>query len=1066
MASNSSYHVIAEQVINFNNNVVDLLSKINQLITGTDPSVTVNIVDQSGIAGQFTLPSFGFLKSEIDRLNNNINSIYSINEAGALIQPSNGTKFKKIVTVDLNIEPNDVGNMPVLSKFKAKKNWFFDKLLNPELFVELDLSGQIEDNVRKILSRRYIASFAQDTNGNLTPLGQSALNSFNSLYRNKNGFTLDEYVAWYQTTPGLVNPQDPNYDEQQFDLEPNQLLFDGAFTVISITEDVLNKKLWYNINTLTYIKNIFTNGVTTKQTNQLSVNDELIINTPQSSTRYSVVEINTSASNPAIRLNRIEGNEPIPVGVDTLKIYSPVVYNKTVQVNVGYNERNVIFIKALDMNNYILSKNWSKGLGFWTNDLKDVDSGLSMEQYYIDNVYDYGNVIHDLVSKKIPVSMAGVPNAPVLDVNNFKVVQTNTHLTDTPNSNVLKTKHEQQKTLQSETQQINNAIQEKNKQIKITQFTSAAAKKQFQNEIETLNKNKVSKTSLLSSITSDILDLSKSPITQTKPKFSVRGFWTIPDPTITTGTKPQQIVQFRVQYRYLSADGKETPVQTFKLNDSTAATKQTAAFSNWNEIKTDSLKQVRDAVTGDYYWASSDITNPDVPNINQIDIPIQYNEQVELRISSISEVGWPDSPVESTYSNSVFITFPTDLNNVLNNNDAIIKEADKQDLKISIQSDLTAKGLDEHLSQQITINDKTFYHDSSGIISGFKDSNGVSIDMFTFIGSLLQRIQALEEKINNINGILDVIIYNNNEMFTIKNGSEIAFNIECEDYLESYVGINVPTGRVYSNNIYTIKDFVLKISNGAVNSPLGLLSNRLYNSTTNSDVYNSSTPQVFWVDEQDNLITSDVSGTSKSQIDNQYLWMMNYDNVNNTTVTKLSDNVGNNFINDASNSITSVLSSSEYNVGYSEVGVLTFIGNNKTLIDPSKWIDKNVSVSSTTKLLTTIHPVVNGLSYIQELNSDKVHALNSGKVNDIIVPINIYFKMNALDTSQSGPNTQYINLNSVKSTVKHVKKIKFLLDNQADNKPFTFTVKFTINRARIVMKKTISSTPIQLINNK
>ena len=95
MAIQSSYTTVAEQVINFNNNVVGLLSNINTLVTSSEPAITVNITDQSGVARQFTLPSFGFLKSEIDRLNNNINSIYSINEAGALIQPSNGTRFRK-----------------------------------------------------------------------------------------------------------------------------------------------------------------------------------------------------------------------------------------------------------------------------------------------------------------------------------------------------------------------------------------------------------------------------------------------------------------------------------------------------------------------------------------------------------------------------------------------------------------------------------------------------------------------------------------------------------------------------------------------------------------------------------------------------------------------------------------------------------------------------------------------------------------------------------------------------------------------------------------------------------
>ena len=67
MALNSSYHTIAEQVINFNNNVVDLLSKITTLISGNENTVTFDITDQSGISQQYVLPSFGYLKKEIYR---------------------------------------------------------------------------------------------------------------------------------------------------------------------------------------------------------------------------------------------------------------------------------------------------------------------------------------------------------------------------------------------------------------------------------------------------------------------------------------------------------------------------------------------------------------------------------------------------------------------------------------------------------------------------------------------------------------------------------------------------------------------------------------------------------------------------------------------------------------------------------------------------------------------------------------------------------------------------------------------------------------------------------------
>jgi hypothetical protein len=310
------------------------------------------------------------------------------------------------------------------------------------------------------------------------------------------------------------------------------------------------------------------------------------------------------------------------------------------------------------------------------------------------------------------------------------------------------------------------------------------------------------------------------------------------------------------------------------------------------------------------------------------------------------------------------------------------------------------------------------------------------------------RIRGLEEKIKRAKGELEVVVLRNNQEFVISNGSEITFNIECEDYLVPFKGTGIPTGRVYENNTYVIKDFIVKVRNKSADSPLGLLSSRSY--LTNSTVYNSNAPQIFWVNDQDEFITSETTGQTKTQLNYQYIWSVNYDSVTSNTVNKLSENIGNNFNTVGDNSITSVLSSTEYNVGYYDNTILAFVGNNKSILDNSKWIDTRVSVNSTTKLLTSVHPVVKKLEDIVETNTDQIKDINPGDNNSIIIPLNIYFKMNALDNNQPGLNYQYINLNRSKNTVKHVKKVKFALENEADNKDFTFTIKFNINRSKVI----------------
>ena len=1046
MPIQSSFPKVADQVITYNKNIVDVLSKINSATTTTDSTVNVQLFDENGVLRNFSIPSFTSLKAEIDRLNNNINSLYSIDADGALIQTSSQNRFKKIITVDLNREPVAVSSLGDVSAFKSSPNWFFDSLLDPLLSVEIDLSGKIEDNVRKCQVRRYIVDFAKDVDGNLTTLGQSALNSFNELFRGNPNIVITEFENWHATTPGVIEPLNPKYDEQVFDLEPNNLLYDGEFSVLRIQEDRLNRKLWYVLDTLEYVV------TETTEVRELTVDDEVIINNERTSTRYKVIEVSTAESNPRVRFERVEGIEPIPVAIGALKIYSPVVYTKRVRVSVGYNERNVVFLKPINTDNNLVAKKWSLGTGFYTNDLRlDSESdanGLTMEQFYIDYVYDYGEALQDLVAKKTPNKLAGTPNSPTLNLENFKVVQINKHLTDTPDANLIKQKHNQQLSLKSEVEQIQDAITDRNKKLKVTKFKSESSKKQSKLEIEELTRKKNSKSKLLASVTKEIIDLSRNPRTKVEPKFRVRGFWSIPESVVTRGTKPQEIVQFRVQYRYVSKDGREAPIEQFQVDNA----EDQASFSNWNEFKTDARKRTYDPETGEYYWEIEDLESADTPNINQVDIPIQVDERVEFRIKSISEVGWPESPVESDWSEILTVEFPDDLNNVLNENDFILQEATKEDLKVNMETELSARGLDDHLADQVTINQNTYHHDSTKILSGFKDENGVALDLYEYLRSLEDRIRGLEEKIKRAKGELEVVILRNNQEFVVKNGSETVFNVECEDYLNTYTGQGIPSGRVYANDIYVIKDFVIRVRNKATESPLGLLSGRTY--LQNTDVYNSSAPQVFWVNDQDELITSDVTGQTRTQLANQFVWMMNYDSVTTTSVSKLSENMGNSFVTNTNNSITPVLGSTEYNLGYNETTILSFVGNNKSLLDPAKWVDSTVSVASTTKLLSTIHPVVKDLESIIETNSDKVKTVDPGDANSIILPLNIYFKMNALDNTQTGLNYQYINLNRQNQTVKHIKKVRFFLENESENRPFTFSIKFNLNRNKVIVKKT------------
>lgn len=1061
MSAQNSFQSISEQLVNFNTNVVEILSKLNSLTTSPESSVSINITDSSGIQRTINLPSFSYLSSEITRLSNNINAIYGLDGAGSLVQPSNNSSFRKVVTVDLNKEPVDISSLSPVTRFSTAKNWFFDGLLNPQLFVNFDLSGKVDDTTSRCLVRRYIISFEKISSSTLSTNGQLALSSFNGLFLGRTDISQSSLLEWISTTPGVSNPLDPQYDEQIFELDPNFLLYIGTFTVVRTQEDPIQKKLWYLLNTLEYVNS------QTLENLQLKVGDELLVNLANSNTKYKIIEISTSESNPKIRLERTQGFDPVPVGFDSLKIFSPVLFTKNLRVSIGYDERCVVFVKAISGTNTIQSKNWSLGTAFYTNELvlqtEDSQNGTPFEVFYTNTVSDYGRVLTDLVSKKIPNSLSSAtPAPPELVTSNFKVVQINTHLTDQINTNLLKDKYSQNRSLQSEIDQLNKAINEKTTQSQTLRFTSASEREQFQNEIDRLISSKDSKTRLFRSNVDEITSITNTLRKKDSAKFRIRGFWPIPQPVITRGTTPQEVVQFRVQYRYLSVDGTESPVTLFRLSSSSTGTGNVrGVFSNWNEYKTDVRKRVYNQVTGTYTWQIEDVSQSDTPNINQIDIPIQPTERVEFRIKSISEVGWPESPVESGWSNILSVTFPDDLSTIVGESDFILSESSREELRVSITDEFSSRGVDSHLSDSVISVDKTYLHKSQSILSGFRDENGIALDLYSYLQTLENKIQSLEALLGRTRSQISISIFRNNEEFTLTNGSEISFNVELEDYLSRYSGTDnvesgeVPTGRVYSNSIYSIKDFILQVKNISSDSPLGLLSSRNYSS---GETYDNRVPQVFWVNDQDELIVSNTKGVTNTQLDNQFIWSVNYSSLTQTEqASKLSDNIGNNFVSSGNNSLTPVLSSNEFNLGYLETSVLNFQGNNLSLLDPKKWIDIDETFSSETKLLTTIHPAISRIQDITEVNTQKSKELSKSRGDSVNINIPIYFKMNALDNvTKRGQNYEWIDLNNSTTTVKHTKKVRFFLETDQDSRPFVFTLLFNLNRNKVILTNNTS----------
>ncbi|NPV12885.1 MAG: hypothetical protein HPY57_14025 [Ignavibacteria bacterium] len=1023
MTQKNSFISILEKIAQLNKNNVEVLTKLNDIVASNKNSVTVNYQEDDGRVIKFELPTVGWLKKEIDIANSNIKKLTTIEGDNSVIIIDENTS-RKIKSVDLNREPTQIGNLNIPSIFSQNNNWFFEGLINPTLSIELDLTGQITDNVNKVLSRRYILKFEKNEDGTLTTNGQNSLTSFENNFLNRNDFTIETFLNWLNnpTNLGILDKENENLyrDDQYFDLNYKVINYKGYFNVLKIERDSINNKLWYHLNTLTYYDR-------NSNTRTLAVGDILSVNVANSYTKYRVLEINTSSSLFRISVERIEGYDPIPIGTGVLEFYSTLESNSKVKVTIGFDEYNVIFLKPINTDNNIICASWSKGMAFYTNDLVlDTDNSLGMTDFYLNYVYDYGAILKDMVSKRIPTQYASKPNKPILISDNFKVVQINKHLTDTKDFKTLKKLHAQKNSTKSKLSEIDQAIIQKKVELNTKSFKSAAEKSKAQNELNKLIQQQESETKLYSSYVSQITN---SRAEQTSdPKFRVRGFWDIPDPILKSGYRPQEVIGFEIQYRYGSKLGTDNTTDGFEMKKSTVSTTslpnnqqftvKTAYFSQWVSIKSDIRKRTYDNTTGNWYWEIEDVSDADTPNINQLDIPIQRNEKVDIRIRSISEVGYPESPIYSDWSEIITIEFPDNLNEVLGENAFILQDATREEMRVSFENELSSKGVLKHVGDSFYVNEQYFAHTDKTLATSFKDAFGNTMTLFDYLKQMSDKITALEETIKRAKGEVKVTLFKGTEETEIINGSVINVVVNCEDYmvLNSSIGVGGYTSKVFQNNVYMIQDYYLQLENVSKENDLGLFT--ITNALTGPIINTGPTAPSF--------ISSD--GFLYPQLANQYIYIYNTANIDGSQITLYGGSDLTSY-NDA-------LATDYKNVSGSLSSALLSVAPTENI-----WS----TTTNTKRFGATIHPYIEynnagQSSTIVDKNTQNIHIISPQETEKI--PIQIYFKPDMYDSGA----TWTANASDTPLILK--KALRFHFEEESKSRPFEFTIIFKLIRHR------------------
>jgi hypothetical protein len=676
-------------------------------------------------------------------------------------------------------------NLP--TQFETQSNLFFESFLSPLLKIKFDVSGQITEDTERVLVKKYLISSSN-----------TALDFFNTYKNSENinhGLFLDALTS---------NNIPYELDEEVMQMPYRDLSYYGTFSVIST--DIVQKSVQVNGVTETKSVKLYTlnklsysdSAKTLQETETLKIGDELIVNSGEDTTKYSIVSINAGTSQ--VELQLVEGYEGVKIGVGQLKIHKAANIPVEIDVNIGFDQRLLIFIKPIDPDSNIVAESWSPGIALETNELKMTATDgtiMTLADYYQAEVADFGQFIKALQNDRIPASIEAVtPVAPDLISTNFKVVQINTHLTSNDTFTAVQQMSADKVNVVDKLKKLDDTIMAKKATLAVTKFKSDTEKSKFVNELGSLSDQRLSETKLYSSLVNQIATAAQdASIKKIQPKYRVRGFWSIPEAASTTGVKPQEIVRFIVQYRYLSTNGKTSNIDQIAFQDKDNT--KTAAFSNWNEVLGPVRKRSKDA-DGKFYWVYDSEEGADTVNFNSLDISIQPGEQVQFRIKSQSEAGWPSNPAESDWSEIITVNFPEGQISTL---DAItiVENNEKEIAKVEISNELEARGVYKHVSDSFTSNEKFYAHQATTIASGFLTPEQKPVSLFDKLSEMTTQVLALQETLAGIKGELSVELVDESGNVTRIRPNTVN-KIFAGYYADQVKGLQVQKGVVITKN--------------------------------------------------------------------------------------------------------------------------------------------------------------------------------------------------------------------------------------------------------------------------
>lgn len=722
-------------------NIYNLLIAFQQASVSNLSSVKVPIKNKLGVIEYLEINSFQKMFNELSRIDNNFKSLLNvdnishiINADGSLSQITKTSfinaeyldnfKFGTDLTTATNI---DTDALCLVDFTSTLKHMVFPNVKIP-VIIESSLNSTIEAQIFDVIE------------------GFDKISTEPSLIELK-----------YLIDNGTIVVNNNNGEITKLSVEKEKVTYFGKFTVT----DVKNTGNLFDI-ILSDIK--YTGLNTIGNSIELKINDILVNKNGMSKFQINSIDI----TNNKLSVTRISGSDTISIGIDTL-LFNEILDSNTniVGIPVQPNKKLIVFLATENLK-IIGYPSIGIKLNTETYKVKYNSTVFTLDEFFSNYVTNFSDYLYSIIKESnIPYDLGITPETPKLNTSNFKVVQINKHLTNSKTSGELESLNVEKEKIKNNLDYNQLNIDKIQNEVDTLKSKSLEEKNYRINKISELKQSKnVLEQNLLTVVRKLDSNAINSGLKNLKPKYRIIGSWEIQSPIYSPLTKPQNIIKYEVQYRYLSKNLDTVENTSMKMINN--GKEVSVTYSAWNPLETRILKKIEK--NNKLIWETPILDSVDDININQVNISITEGESVELKVRAVSEAGYPITSKFSEWSEILRIDFPQDL---IENNLATIVDKNEADLKISeFNNILKSSGILNHIDNQIQEAEKLFFHKAEDIASGFFTAEQKNIPLNTFLNTLRNDINILKN-LENIKNVTIELIDFNGEKYSVINNSTL-----------------------------------------------------------------------------------------------------------------------------------------------------------------------------------------------------------------------------------------------------------------------------------------------------